>query len=96
MMVAEVFIDGNTLLLIHSTEGCPRGCNNRGMCVYKDTEWRCECNQDFDGVDCSIPLERDCSDKKDNDGGKAELEEWPSSVLIDGMVCFFTRWFGGL
>ncbi|RWS12485.1 teneurin-m-like protein [Dinothrombium tinctorium] len=50
-----------------SQEGCPRNCNNRGECVERDNEWECECNPNWAGHDCSIPLEKDCSDKKDND-----------------------------
>ncbi|RWS31258.1 teneurin-m-like protein [Leptotrombidium deliense] len=48
-------------------EGCPRNCNNRGECVERDNEWECECNPNWTGHDCSIALEKDCNDRKDND-----------------------------
>jgi hypothetical protein len=31
------------------TEGCPRGCNGKGMCVLG----RCKCEAGFGGDDCS-------------------------------------------
>ena len=48
-------------------EGCPKNCNNRGVCVERDGRWFCSCNSDWHGNDCSIPLEKECGDKKDND-----------------------------
>lgn len=52
------------------SEGCPKNCNNRGVCVERDGRWFCSCNSDWHGNDCSIPLEKECGDKKDNDNGK--------------------------
>lgn len=37
-------------------------------------EWMCRCQNDWEGYDCSVKLETDCDDNKDNDGGK-----WPMS-----------------
>lgn len=49
-------------------EGCPRDCSKRGQC--KSTEgggWSCRCDKGWEGLDCSIPLELECDDGKDND-----------------------------
>lgn len=29
--------------------------------------FECRCNDGWDGIDCSLPLEKDCKDGKDND-----------------------------
>ena len=50
-------------------EGCPHNCNNRGECIRKENDWECVCHDDWDGHDCSVGLERDCSDRIDNDEG---------------------------
>lgn len=32
-------------------------------------EWRCQCNNGWDGHDCSAPQETNCNDEIDNDNG---------------------------
>lgn len=54
-------------------EGCPSGCSNHGQCrVSGDGLWECRCADGWDGVDCSVALEQNCNDNKDNDRGKLE------------------------
>ncbi|XP_067120237.1 teneurin-m-like isoform X3 [Centruroides vittatus] len=48
-------------------EGCVRNCNNHGDCILLEEEWQCQCEVDWDGIDCGIPLERVCDDMLDND-----------------------------
>lgn len=31
--------------------------------------FECRCYDGWDGIDCSLPLEKDCKDGKDNDKG---------------------------
>jgi hypothetical protein len=33
--------------------------------------WECRCEAGWYGEDCSVPIELNCSDKTDNDGGKS-------------------------
>ncbi|EDS38435.1 odd Oz protein [Culex quinquefasciatus] len=49
-------------------EGCPSGCSQHGQChVSGELMWECRCYEGWDGVDCSVPLEQNCGDNKDND-----------------------------
>ncbi|XP_049291107.1 teneurin-m isoform X9 [Anopheles funestus] len=49
-------------------EGCPNGCSQHGQChVSGELMWECRCYEGWDGVDCSVPLEQNCGDNKDND-----------------------------
>uniref|UniRef100_A0AAG5DMP4 Teneurin-2 n=1 Tax=Anopheles atroparvus TaxID=41427 RepID=A0AAG5DMP4_ANOAO len=49
-------------------EGCPSGCSQHGQChVSGEMMWECRCYEGWDGVDCSVPLEQNCGDNKDND-----------------------------
>lgn len=52
-----------------SSEGCPNNCHGNGDCQKSEEEWSCHCNDDWDGNDCSIPVEKDCDDGIDNDKG---------------------------
>lgn len=52
-------------------EGCPGGCSGHGQCrVSGEGQWECRCNENWDGVNCAVPLEQNCGDNKDNDNGK--------------------------
>ena len=52
-------------------EGCPSNCNGHGQCKANNAlEWECLCDSGWYGAGCYIYLEQDCSDRKDNDGGK--------------------------
>ena len=52
-------------------EGCPSNCNGHGQCKANNAlEWECLCDSGWYGAGCNIYLEQDCSDRKDNDGGK--------------------------
>ncbi|XP_069951086.1 teneurin-m-like isoform X3 [Cherax quadricarinatus] len=48
--------------------GCPSDCSGNGACVMEKEEWMCRCQNDWEGYDCSVKLETDCDDNKDNDG----------------------------
>ncbi|CAN7975618.1 unnamed protein product, partial [Ixodes persulcatus] len=48
-------------------EGCARSCSSHGDCVMSDGDWQCRCNSGWDGPDCSIPMEKTCDDRIDND-----------------------------
>ncbi|XP_055596104.1 teneurin-m isoform X3 [Uranotaenia lowii] len=49
-------------------EGCPNGCSQHGQChVSGELMWECRCYEGWDGIDCSVPLEQNCGDNKDND-----------------------------
>ena len=52
-------------------EGCPNNCNDNGQCKISHLgEWEGWCEEGWFGKGCDIYLEQDCSDRKDNDGGK--------------------------
>ncbi|XP_055317051.1 teneurin-m isoform X2 [Sitodiplosis mosellana] len=49
-------------------EGCPASCSNHGQCrVSVEGLWECRCYDGWDGADCSVALEQNCADNKDND-----------------------------
>uniref|UniRef100_A0A182N316 Teneurin-2 n=1 Tax=Anopheles dirus TaxID=7168 RepID=A0A182N316_9DIPT len=49
-------------------EGCPSSCSQHGQChVSGELMWECRCYEGWDGTDCSVPLEQNCGDNKDND-----------------------------
>lgn len=51
-------------------EGCPSSCSGHGQCrVNTDGQWECKCNDSWDGRDCSVALEQNCNDGRDNDKG---------------------------
>ena len=51
-------------------EGCPKGCNGHGQCKTNHAlEWECWCDSGWFGAGCDIPMEQDCSDRRDNDQG---------------------------
>ena len=64
---------------LHCTlEGCPGQCTGHGSCVAgggggfglgDEREWSCECEGGWEGDDCSVRMESDCSDEVDNDAG---------------------------
>ncbi|KAK3862550.1 hypothetical protein Pcinc_031597 [Petrolisthes cinctipes] len=47
--------------------GCPADCSGNGACVMEDEEWKCHCQSDWEAHDCSVKLETNCDDDKDND-----------------------------
>ena len=52
-------------------EGCPKACNGHGQCkTNHNLEWECWCESGWFGTGCDMPLEQDCSDRRDNDQGK--------------------------
>lgn len=55
-----------------AVDGCPSNCgNSRGACLLnQDGVFKCECSPGWTGSDCSVMLETECNDDKDNDGGK--------------------------
>lgn len=51
-------------------EGCPNSCSSHGQCRFStDSMWECRCDNGWDGSDCSILLEQNCNDGRDNDKG---------------------------
>ena len=55
-------------------EGCPKGCSGHGQCKTNHAlEWECWCESGWFGPGCDIPMERDCSDRRDNDQGKITM-----------------------
>lgn len=50
--------------------GCENGCSRHGQCTLEEGEYKCVCIEGWAGSDCSIPLEMNCKDNKDNDDGK--------------------------
>jgi RHS repeat-associated protein len=49
-------------------EGCPNSCSSHGQCRFNtDSMWECRCDNGWDGPDCSILLEQNCNDGRDND-----------------------------
>ncbi|XP_074600900.1 teneurin-m-like isoform X2 [Brevipalpus obovatus] len=72
-------------------EACPRQCNNHGTCLQKDNKWQCACDSNFIGTDCTIPLEKECSDQKDNDGDRlvdcADSECCSTKACQDHQLC---------
>ena len=61
------------LILVNITAGCVDGCSGHGICTTEDGQYLCECSSGWTGPDCSVQLETQCSDEKDNDGGKLML-----------------------
>lgn len=52
-------------------EGCPNSCSGHGQCrVNGDSLWECRCSDGWDGPDCSVLLEQNCADGRDNDKGQ--------------------------
>lgn len=51
-------------------EGCPNSCSSHGQCRFSaDSMWECRCDNGWDGPDCSLLLEQNCNDGRDNDKG---------------------------
>ncbi|XP_076273630.1 teneurin transmembrane protein Ten-m isoform X3 [Rhynchophorus ferrugineus] len=49
-------------------EGCPNSCSAHGQCRFNsDNVWECRCDNGWDGPDCSLLLEQNCNDGRDND-----------------------------
>ena len=73
-------------------EGCPNSCSSHGQCRFNgDSMWECRCDNGWDGPDCSILLEQNCNDGRDNDKGNVGRVFW---VIL---IAFFRRrWIGGL
>ena len=65
-------------------EGCPSNCNGHGQCKANNVlEWECLCDSGWYGAGCNIYLEQDCSDRKDNDGGKPCLFYIEVEIIVD-------------
>lgn len=55
-------------------EGCPNSCSGHGQCRFNgDGMWECRCDNGWDGPDCSLLLEQNCNDGRDNDKGNIHL-----------------------
>ena len=76
-------------------EGCPSNCNGHGQCKANNAlEWECLCDSGWYGAGCNIYLEQDCSDRKDNDGGKSNIKErvYQSQRLIRDAFWFISKY----
>lgn len=60
----------SNLILFPPPAGCENGCSRHGQCTMEEGDYKCVCIEGWAGSDCSIPLEMNCKDNKDNDGGK--------------------------
>ncbi|GFU07605.1 teneurin-m [Nephila pilipes] len=73
-------------------EGCPQSCNKHGNCIKVNEDWQCKCDEDWSGESCSIPLEKICDDKMDNDNDGlidcADSECCKSKVCENNPLCF--------
>ena len=52
-----------------SLPGCPHNCFNRGQCKQIQGLWKCICDTEYTGEDCSKAKEQECGDGVDNDLG---------------------------
>lgn len=51
-------------------EGCPNSCSGHGQCKANfEGLWECKCHQGWTGAECSVMMEQNCQDAKDNDKG---------------------------
>ncbi|KAJ8984541.1 hypothetical protein NQ317_006827 [Molorchus minor] len=49
-------------------EGCPNSCSSHGQCRFNsENMWECRCDSGWDSPDCSLLLEQNCNDGRDND-----------------------------
>ncbi|GAB6032657.1 hypothetical protein CHUAL_011535 [Chamberlinius hualienensis] len=75
-------------------EGCPSDCNHHGDCTTIEGEYRCQCHDGWDGVDCGVQLERACKDGVDNDQDGvtdcADSECCLNPVCQDSIMCVTT------
>ncbi|KAG8200277.1 hypothetical protein JTE90_021927 [Oedothorax gibbosus] len=73
-------------------EGCPQSCNRHGTCTRVNDDWQCKCDDDWSGESCSIPLEKICDDKIDNDHDGlvdcADSECCKSKACENNPLCF--------
>ncbi|XP_028969053.1 teneurin-m [Galendromus occidentalis] len=73
-------------------EGCPSMCNRHGECIKDAGEWVCRCHDNWSGTGCSLPSERNCGDKIDNDGDGlldcADSECCTSPECSSNPLCF--------
>ena len=54
--------------------GCPGNCGGHGQCKTNHLmEWECWCDSGWFGEGCDVYMEKDCSDKKDNDDGERTI-----------------------
>ncbi|KAI1279584.1 Teneurin-m [Halotydeus destructor] len=76
---------------------CPGGCSGQGECGKVtgsdgSETWRCQCFSGWTGKDCSVPLELECNDRKDNDNDGlidcADSECCSSKDCLNNPLCF--------
>ncbi|CAH1124665.1 unnamed protein product [Ceutorhynchus assimilis] len=67
-------------------EGCPNSCSAHGQCRFNgDGMWECRCDNGWDGPDCSVLLEQNCNDGRDND--KDGLSDCEDPECCSDAVC---------
>ena len=69
--------------------GCPGNCNGHGQCKTSHlmSEWECWCDSGWFGAGCDVYMEKDCSDRKDNDHGET-LSHATSSLCHSPLSSF--------
>ena len=69
-------------------DGCPQACSGpeHGECLrLEDDLWTCRCRSAWTGPDCSIQLETNCTDGRDNDGDR--LVDCEDPECCESPVC---------
>ena len=70
-------------------EGCPNSCNGHGQCKTNHAlEWECWCESGWFGQGCDIPLEQDCSDRRDNDQGGSKKNDMKNAAAAADHINF--------
>lgn len=85
----KVVLEGKDQLILNQqliNEFVIYSCSNHGQCrVGGEGLFECRCNDGWDGIDCSLALEKDCKDGKDNDKGENQLTDsvnWYSMFFL--------------
>jgi len=74
-------------------DGCPSNCgNSRGVCLHNaEANFHCQCTPGWTGSDCSIMMEMECNDDKDNDGDGltdcADSDCCSNPSCVDHLMC---------
>lgn len=56
-------------------ESCQNNCSGNGECLFRNSEWFCECDSEHFGSRCEYSRETNCGDKIDNDNGMTDTQK---------------------